>query len=234
MKKVMIIEDDNLIRSNVGMMLRASDYDVVEAPNGEEALESFSGDIDIVLLDVMMPGMDGFEVCRRIRELSNVPILFLTAKTEETDKISGLAAGGDDYLVKPFSYNELLARISALLRRRNIYDAPVGENGSKNEWIEVDGLRIHRERNAVYRGEEVVSLTGTEYEILNLLANNPGKIFSNESIYESIWGESSDLLAKNSVMVHIRRLRCKIEEDPKAPRFVLTVWGKGYKFVERW
>jgi len=180
----------------------------------------------------MMPGMSGIKTCEEIRKVSSVPVLFLTAKDQESDKLVGLMAGGDDYLVKPFSYAELLGRIKALLRRRNVYDRQMETTPDKEQWLEHSGIRINTRRNQAFcRGEEI-TLTDMEYRLLLLFLEYPQKVFSVENLYESVWGESFVYTSGNTVMVHIRRLRKKIEVDPQKPKLILTVWGKGYQFGE--
>jgi len=164
---------------------------------------------------------------------SNVPVLFLTAKDLESDKLLGLMAGGDDYLVKPFSYAELLARVKALLRRHLVYDKAAEKKTEieiQEEWIENKNIRINTEKNSVYLDEKEINLTEMEYKILVLLMKNPGKIFSVQNIYESIWEAPYLYSSGNTVMVHIRRLRKKIEKDPQNPKLIVSTWGKGYHF----
>lgn len=184
----------------------------------------------LVILDVMMPGKSGFEVCAEIRKFSYVPILFLTAKSRENDKLLGFTAGGDDYLVKPFSYAELSARVKALLRRRHIYDTNKNPSANGLNWMELQGIKINTSQNQVFIRQEEISLTETEYEILRLFIQYPRKIFSVQNLYESVWGEEFISSYANTVMVHIRKLRTKIESDPQNPRYILTLWGKGYRF----
>ncbi len=230
MKNVLIIEDDKLIRDNIRTLLSEEDYDLIEAGNGEDGLILLSDDIDIILLDVMMPGIDGYETCKRIRERSNVPVLFLTAKDQEPDKVRGLQVGGDDYLIKPFSYMELKARINALLRRRNVYDSSEEKNVSESEWIERRCLRVNTKRKEVYLDYEKIEFTDKEYRILLLLMRNEGSVIPVETIYKRIWEEEYDHTRSNTVMVHIKRLRKKIERDPDAHPLIHNVWGRGYMF----
>lgn len=177
-----------------------------------------------------MPGISGIQTCEEIRKRSVVPILFLTAKLSEEDKITGLTAGADDYLVKPFSAAELLARIHALLRRHQVYDTEFHRDSQKEEWIERHGIVISSVYNDVYMGEKELCLTDIEYRILLLLMKYPGKIFSIQNLYESVWQEPFYKASANTIMVHIRKLRSKIEEDPQNPKIIRTVWGKGYTF----
>ena len=187
-------------------------------------------DTDLVILDIMLPGMSGYKVCEEIRKKSVVPILFLTAKSSENDKVLGFARGGDDYLVKPFSYIELLARIKALLRRNTVYNNASTRTGRHSEeWVTHGSIKINTNKNEVFIDEKELTLTETEYQILLLLAGNPGKTYSVQELYESVWDELYRADSANTVMVHIRKLRTKIEKNPQEPQIVLTVWGKGYK-----
>ena len=175
----------------------------------------------------MMPGISGLKTCEEIRKISYVPILFLTAKSKESDKLVGFMAGADDYLVKPFSYAELFARVKALLRRSQIYNAAASPSQNKDEWIEKGSIRLSISRNHVYRNGLELCLTEIEYKILLLLMRYPNKIFSLQNLYESIWEEPFYNTAGNTIMVHIRNLRIKIEDNPQKPQIVQTVWGKG-------
>ena len=210
---ILIAEDDPDIRDGVRILLAGEGYHILEAENGTRALEIFNPEVDLVILDILMPGMSGLRVCEELRKVSTVPILFLTAKSQESDKLLGLTAGGDDYLPKPFSFAELSARVKALLRRYCVYQGK-GQVAARG-WVE----------------EREVDLTETEYKILRMLMQNPERIFSVEMIYETVWGEPYYYTSNGTVMVHIRNLRTKIEADPQNPKRVCTVWGKGYRFV---
>ena len=225
---VLIIEDDRDIREGVRILLESEGYIVTEAESGEKGLELLSDDTDLVILDVMMPGISGFRTCQEIRKQSFVPVIFLTAKTDETDKLAGLMMGGDDYVSKPFSYVELLGRVKALLRRYRVYSQEGGRE--KEKWIERAGIRVNEEFNEVNVRGEPKELSNIEYSILLLMMRHPGKIFSAANIYESVWNEPYYYTCSNTVMVHIRKLRAKIVEDPQNPVHIQTVWGKGYKF----
>ncbi|MBV1821590.1 response regulator transcription factor, partial [Bacteroidales bacterium MSK.15.36] len=182
--------------------------------------------IDLIILDIMMPDMDGIEACTKIREEKNMPIIMLSAKTEDMDKIWGLTAGADDYMTKPFNPLELIARVKSQLRRYkkfNVQNAYINENV-----IEIDELIINTATHEVKVGEKEVRLTPREFDILELLARNKGIVFSIEKIYERVWKEEF-LKSDNTVMVHIRKLREKVEENPRKPKYVKTVWGVGYK-----
>lgn len=226
---ILIIEDDEDIREGVRILLESEDYKVKEAENGRSGLAALDESTDLVILDIMMPGMSGLRTCEELRKFSFVPVLFLTAKAQESDKLIGLMAGGDDYLTKPFSYSELLSRVKALVRRYRIYRGK-DDTVRDSEYIEYSGIRIHEEFNEVYvRGNEK-NLTDIEYRILRLMMKNSGRIFPAQMLYEQIWNEPYFHNCNSTVMVHIRNLRMKIEEDPHEPEIIKTVWGRGYKF----
>lgn len=227
-EKILIIEDDVDIREGVRILLESEGYMVKEAADGRKGLDILDENTDLVILDIMMPGISGLRTCEEIRKESNVPVLFLTAKAQESDKLIGLMAGGDDYLPKPFSYAELLGRVKALLRRYKVYQ---GKNESKEEqYLESAGVRIHEHFNEVYVDGNEKELTDIEYHILLLMMQHPGKIFSAQNLYESVWDEPYFYSCNATIMVHIRKLRVKIESDPKTPKYIKTVWGKGYRF----
>lgn len=226
--RIMVVDDDQEIREVISVLLSNEDFDVIEAGSGEEALKQLTASVDLIILDVMMPGVSGYQVSRMIRESSNVPILFLTARSQSSDLVMGYSSGGDDYLAKPFSYPELIARVKGLLRRYKVYQGKkVPER--KSEYIEWGGLRVDCCRNVAWKSGKELDLTSTEYRILRLLLTHPGQIFSAQNIYESVWEEHFLSSDSNSVMVFIRRLRDKIEDDPRHPAHLVTVWGKGYR-----
>lgn len=227
---ILLIEDDADIREGVRILLESEKYEITEAENGQKGLDKLSSSTDLVILDIMMPGMSGLRVCEEIRKKSNVPILFLTAKTQESDKLIGLMAGGDDYLPKPFSYSELLARVKSLIRRYRVYQGKNDIQTAPDKWIESGGIRVNTNYNEVFVNGEQTDLPNIEYKMLLLLMSHPNKIFSAQNIYESIWQEPYFYNSSNTVMVHIRSLRVKIEDNAQAPRHIKTVWGKGYKF----
>lgn len=230
-EQVLIVEDDADIREGVRILLESENYHVSEAENGRKGLELLNDETDLVILDVMMPGMSGLRTCEEIRKVSNVPVLFLTAKAQESDKLIGLMAGGDDYLPKPFSYAELLGRVKALMRRYKVYMGKNPENKKDEEpYLEMKGIRIHETFNEVYVNDVEKEMSDIEYHILLLLMQHPGKIFSAQNLYESVWQEPYFYSCNSTIMVHIRKLRVKIEEDPKNPKYIKTIWGKGYKF----
>lgn len=226
-KTIMIVDDDADIREVMKVLLKSEGYRVVEAVHGEDAISKISDDIDLYILDVMMPGLSGYQVCVKIREASNSPILFLTAKSQDSDKSMGFSSGGDDYLAKPFSYAELLARVKALLRRYYVYrgkELPEAQNV-----IAIRDLRINCDTCEVSVQGQEAALTSIEYQLLLLMAQNRRKVFSAQNLYETIWHEPYFYSCNNTIMVHIRNLRRKLEPDPEAPQYIKTVWGKGYK-----
>lgn len=229
--KILIIEDEAEIREGIMALLSDKEFAFAEAETGEIGLTMLTDDIDLIILDIMMPGMNGIEVCRQIRQSSAVPILFLSAKAQETDKLIGLKTGADDYLTKPFSYLELNARVKALLRRYNVYRGRE-ESGamSETDYIEIDGIKISLLHNEVLLEEREINLTETEYQILLMLMKRPNRAHSAKVIYEGIWGEQFYYGAGSTVMVHIKNLRRKLETDPQNPSHIVTVWGKGYQF----
>ena len=226
MYKVLICDDEADIRSALRIYLGAQGYETVLCENGQEALDRLrEGGVQLVLLDVMMPVMDGITVLSKLREESNVPVILLTAKSEDTDKVLGLDLGADDYVTKPFNAVELLARVKSQLRRYTqlggAVDAP--------DRIAVGPVVMDDQAKTVTVDGEEVSLTPTEYAILRLLLQNPGRVFSIHEIYRQVWQEAP-VGAEGTVPVHIRHLREKIEIDPANPRHLTVVWGQGYKF----
>ena len=226
--RILIVDDEKEIRTMLRLLLENANYEVAEAESGAEALallrrEAFS----LTVLDVSMPDMDGFATGTAIRKFSNVPILYLTARGQEYDMILGFASGGDDYLVKPFSASTLLARIGALLRRYLHYGG--GEAQQERKVFTVGGLCVHEDSCKVTVEGREARLTAKEFEILLLLCRTRGKVFSAENIYESVWGERARESDTGAVMVHIRKIREKIERDPRNPDYLKTVWGMGYK-----
>jgi two-component system, OmpR family, response regulator len=224
---ILVVDDDGEIRELVDTLLTSEGYTVWQAGGGAQALEKMNAAVDLVILDVMMPDISGYKVCSAIRADYNVPILFLTAKGLDSDLTMGYSCGGDDYLTKPFSCAELLARVKGLLRRYHIYMGK--ETAARDSYIEHGQLKVNREFNDVLKNENDLNLTEIEYQILRLLLTRKGKVFTVQNIYESVWNEPYLSISANTVMVHIRRLRAKIEEDPKNPEIVKTVWGKGYR-----
>jgi DNA-binding response OmpR family regulator len=223
--KILIADDNPEIREVLSILLKSEGYEVIEAVDGNDAIEKAGLSPDLIILDVMMPGKDGFMACIDIRKISMAPILFLTAKTEDADKTMAFSAGGDDYLVKPFSYAEILARVKALLRRCYVYQT---ERKNGQHIVEIGSLCINTDARTVELDGENVVLTDIEYNILKLLMLNRKKIFSAQEIYETVWEKDFLYGDNNTVMVHIRRLRTKLEEDTQNPKYIKTVWGRGY------
>mgnify|MGYP004515758675 FL=1 len=221
---ILIVDDDPDIRQVLNILLREK-YSVTEASGGKEAVEYVKAhpELDLVLLDVMMPGMDGFQTCDAIRQDSNVPILFLTAKSAESDRVSAYASGGDDFLSKPFSSLELLAKVSSLLRRYKEY------RGKPEEALAVENLEVDFSTHKVKSAGKPVPLTDTEYSILAYLLKNRGRTVTTVELYEAVWNEKFLAGSGNTVMVHVLNLRRKIEENSSSPKIVRTVWGKGYQ-----
>lgn len=226
--KILVVDDNPEIREVLHILLKSEGYLVQEAENGEIALGILDEETDLVILDVMMPGLNGLKTCEKMREKSNVPILFLTAKTQDADKSMGLLMGGDDYLAKPFSHSELTARVKALLRRYHVYRGKAAIQ--QEDMILAGDLEISRKFNEVKKNGEEINLTEIEYQILLLMVSYKGKIFSAQMLYESVWNEPYFYTSNGTVMVHIRKLRTKLEDDPQNPKHVVTVWGKGYRF----
>ncbi|MCC0631198.1 MULTISPECIES: response regulator transcription factor [unclassified Clostridioides] len=225
-KKILVADDNPEIREIVEILLTGEGYEVVMATNGEEAVNLVDSTIDLIILDVVMPVKTGFVACNEIREKTTAPILFLTAKTQDSDKVIGFSAGGDDYLSKPFSYSELISRVKSLLRRYYIYQGK--EKNKEPNILQTKGLCVNLDTQDVILDGETIFLTTIEYSILVLMLKNRKKVFSSENIYESIWDEQYFYTANNTIMVHIRNLRKKLEKDQKNPQYVKTAWGKGY------
>ena len=221
---ILIVDDDPDIRKVLFFLLK-DNYFVEEAADGAAAVEYIAAhpETDLVVLDVMMPGMSGYEACGKIRALSNAPILFLTAKSAEADMISAYGSGGDDFLSKPFSQGEFLAKVNSLLRRYKEYRSKPAEA------LTIDGLEVDLETHSVKSSGKDVTLTDTEYAILEYLLKNRGSTVTAAELYESVWKERFLPGSGNTVMVHVLNLRRKIEETPSAPKIIRTVWGKGYQ-----
>ena len=231
--KILIVDDDKEIRIALKEILEKQQYVVVEASNGDEAISKINNDIDLIILDVMMPNRDGITTCIEIRENYDMPILFLTAKSTEYDKYIGLSMGGDDYLSKPFSKMELLARVSSLIRRYRVYQNKQNKNSPlENNYIYIKDLRIDKYVSRVYKNNQEITLTNIEYKILMLLAQHKNKIFTLENLYESIWHESYDYSVNQTIMVHIRNLRKKLDDSSKSSQYIKNVWGRGYCIEE--
>ena len=229
MYKILIVEDDETIRNGIKTLLELQGYYVDIAVNGVDGLKKFDETYSLVIMDIIMPLLSGIDACKKLREESSVPFLFLTAKSSEIDIMQGFEVGGDDYLVKPFSNMELISRVKALLRRRNVYDREIIEDNAGNEYIERKDIRIYENKNRVEVNGVDVKFTRKEYEIIKLLAEHPDRIYTLEVIYSNIWEELYTYNSGNTVMVHIKNIRNKFYEI--CNRAVIeTIWGKGYKF----
>ncbi|HDR5354072.1 response regulator transcription factor [Bacillus cereus] len=227
--RILIADDDKEIRNLLKIYLERELYMVDTAINGEEALHLFNqNNYNLVILDLMMPKIDGIEVCKKLRDKTNVPILMLTAKDHEVDKILGLSIGADDYITKPFSIHEVIARVKALMRRFLV----LGSNNTAQEktTLSFKGLTINLNTYTVHTNKEEISLTGKELELLKFFTSNPGQVFTKTQLFRNVWNDNY-IEDDNTVMVHIRKLRKKIEIDPSNPKFIQTIWGIGYKFV---
>jgi DNA-binding response OmpR family regulator len=224
--RILLVDDELSVQKLLAYPLRKEGYDVIPALDGREALERLrDDDFDLVVLDVMLPRMDGFDVCRAIRSRSTVPIIMLTAKTEETDKVLGLELGADDYITKPFSVREFRSRVKAVLRRA----ALAQPEAQFEEPIDAADLSIDFEKRSVMVRGEPVRLTYVEFEIIAALARAPGRVFSRTMLLERVWGDAS-YRDPRTIDVHIRHLREKLEEEPKTPELILTIRGVGYRF----
>ncbi|PFX65027.1 DNA-binding response regulator [Bacillus toyonensis] len=227
--RILIADDDKEIRNLLKIYLERELYMVDTAINGDEALQLFNqNNYNLVILDIMMPKVDGIEVCRKLRDKTNVPILMLTAKDHEVDKILGLSIGADDYITKPFSIHEVVARVKALMRRFLV----LGSNNTVQEktTLAFKGLTINLNTYTVHTNKEAINLTGKELELLKFFTSNPGQVFTKTQLFRNVWDDNY-IEDDNTVMVHIRKLRKKIEIDPSNPKFIQTIWGIGYKFV---
>ena len=227
MSRILIIEDEEAIADLEKDYLELSDFDVTIEHDGEEGLkQALSGDYGLIILDLMLPGMDGFEVCKHIREKKDVPVIMVSAKKDDIDKIRGLGLGADDYLTKPFSPSELVARVKAHLSR---YSRLVGNNAKKNDIIEIRELKIDKTARRVFIDGVEKPFTTKEFDLLTFLAENPNHVFSKEELFRQIWNmEAVGDIA--TVTVHIKKIREKIEYDTSNPQYIETIWGVGYRF----
>ncbi len=223
--KILIVDDEKDIRGLIKLYLANENYELIEAENGIDAIEKMDDDIDLILLDIMMPKKDGIQTCIEIRKKYNTPIVFLTAKGEDMDKYTGFISGGDDYITKPFNPIDLTSRIKAHIRRYRTYS----DNNKNIDEIVLGNLNINLAGRTVEKNGESIYLTKLEFSILELFLKNRKRVFSLEQIYSSVWGEESVLNAESTVSVHIRNLRAKIEDDITKPEYIKTVWGSGYR-----
>lgn len=226
--KVLVVDDEKAIVKGIAFSIQNDGNEVDCAYDGEEALDMIrEGDYDIILLDVMLPKMDGFEVCRQVREFSKVPIIMLTAKNDDTDKIAGLTNGADDYVTKPFNIMEIKARMDAVLRRTS--SDRKASAVSDDTVLKISDMKLERTNKRLFIAGREYNITVKEFEVLDLLASNPGKVYSRDKLLELIWGLDYPG-GSRTVDVHVRRLREKIEEQPSDPKYVQTKWGVGYYF----
>ena len=228
-KKILIVDDDPNIREVLAVLLGSDSYDVEAAEDGKQAVDRVTGGghYDLIILDIMMPNMDGVEACARIREHSSVPILFLTAKDQDQDKVEAYTSGGDDFLVKPFSQTELLMKCKSLIRRHTEYDKQ--EKVASPDEVVVDNLVVDTRTRSARKGNLRINLTDKEFDILRYFIDHKGEVVQNKDLYENVWGESYLPSASNTIMVHVLNLRKKLEDDINKPRIIKTVWGKGYR-----
>ena len=227
MSRILIIEDEEAIADLEKDYLELSDFEVIIENTGDAGLaKALSEDFDLIILDLMLPGMDGFEVCKNIREEKNIPIIMVSAKKDDIDKIRGLGLGADDYMTKPFSPSELVARVKAHMSR---YDRLVGSTQKINDMVEIRGLKIDKTARRVYLNGEEKIFTTKEFDLLTFLAENPNRVFTKEELFNKIWDmESIGDIA--TVTVHIKKIREKIEFDTTKPQYIETIWGVGYRF----
>ena len=226
---ILLVDDEDSIQTLLTYPLERDGYRVVQARDGDEALARFDDeDVDLVVLDVMLPKVDGLEVCKRLRAESEVPIIMLTARDDELDKVLGLELGADDYITKPFSIREFRSRVRALLRRASASR----QSGPDGDVIALDGLEIALARRSVEVRDQQVQLTYVEFELLRILASHPGRVYSRRMLLESLWG-GADYREPRTIDVHVRHLREKLELDPAEPEYILTVRGVGYRFRDR-
>jgi DNA-binding response OmpR family regulator len=223
---ILLVDDEDAVQKLLAYPLEREGFRVVQARDGEEALARFASEhVDLVVLDIMLPRLDGLEVCRRLRSQSSVPIIMLTARDDELDKVLGLELGADDYITKPFSIREFRSRVRALLRRA----AAPRSGGLADEVIAADGLRIDLARRQVEIEGRAVALTYVEFELLRTLASNPGRVYTRQMLLEALWGGSA-YREPRTIDVHVRHLREKLETDPREPEYIFTVRGVGYRF----
>jgi DNA-binding response OmpR family regulator len=227
---ILLVDDEDSVRKVLAFPLERDGFMVVQAADGEEALREFAANtVDLVVLDIMLPRLDGLEVCKRLRATSSVPIIMLTARDDELDKVIGLELGADDYITKPFSIREFRSRVRALLRRAKVSQTA---GGTPAERLEADGLVIDIPRRSVEMRGEPVQLTYVEFELLRTLAAQPGRVFSRRMLLEALW-KSADYRDPRTIDVHVRHLREKLETEPRTPEYILTVRGVGYRFRDR-
>jgi DNA-binding response OmpR family regulator len=231
-RKILVVDDERDIRSLLKIYVKKMGYEFLEAEDGAIALDVVreNPDLDLIVMDIMMPNMDGIAACTKIRELSKVPVLFLTAKTKEPDQNQAYDAGGDDFLAKPFTQGEFNRKVSALIRRYNVYQGKMSQNGeTDNGEIIIKNIVIDPANQRVKKNGEIVRLTDKEYDLLIFLAEHLGEPWSIADLYEKVWGEEYLTSSSNTIMVHMLRLRQKLEDNPQKPEILKTIYGKGYQ-----
>jgi len=222
---ILVVDDDRDIVESIAIFLTNENYNILRAYDGLEAIEILNdNEVHLMILDIMMPKLDGIKTLIKLRETKNIPVILLSAKSEDTDKIFGLAAGADDYITKPFNPSELIARVKSQIRRYTM----LGSIEKEKDEIIIDGLCVNVRKKTVTLDGEEVRLTPIEFKILELLAQNRGKVFSTEDVYRNVWNEEN-VVYDNTIAVHIRHIREKIEINPKEPKYIKVVWGVGYK-----
>lgn len=225
---ILIVEDDDEINDLICDALNKENYNIIQAFDGRQAIEMFNDNIKLIILDLMIPYIDGIEVLRRIREKSTLPVIIISAKDDECDRVIGLNMGADDYMIKPFSVRELTARVKAQLRRYVDYS----NNENKNSILQHDELKLEVLNYKAFKGDKELNLRPKEFEILKLFLSNPNRVFTKAQIFNNVWENQYLNYDNNTVMVHIKRLRNKIEDNPNEPKYIQTVWGIGYKLGE--